>query len=93
MSNSNNNEEYEEVGPDLVELLQELSKFIEKNKQFLQFWIDKSERSGRRELYTKALLIGVIFASLTWLTYIDKIPGEAITGIIGFVVGYFLRPR
>jgi len=77
-------EEYEEP------FLDELSRFIKENKEFLLEVIGKYSKSSSRQFYSKIVLLGIVVVMSGVLAGLGRITGETLAGIIGVVLGYVL---
>lgn len=78
--------EEEEEAP----FFEELTKFIQTNKEFLLEIFGKWSKASSRQFYAKVGVVVMVVAIGGWLTAIDKISGETLAGIIGVVLGYVL---
>lgn len=73
-----------------VSFFEELTKFIQTNKEFLLEVFGRWSTSTSRQFYAK---IGVVVIALVMsglLAAVGKISGETLAGIIGVVLGYVL---
>ena len=69
---------------------EELTKFIQTNKEFLLEIFGKWSKASLRQFYAKIGVVVIVVAIGGWLTALDKISGETLAGIIGVVLGYIL---
>ncbi len=86
------------VGVDMAEdegeveesFFEELTKFIQTNKEFLLEIFGRWSKASSRQFYAKIGLVALVLAMSGILTALDKISGETLAGIIGVVLGYIL---
>lgn len=68
----------------------ELSQFIEKNKDFLTQVLGKWAQQSSRQFYAKTIAIIAVLVSSSTLCGFGKINGETFAGIVGVLLGYIL---
>jgi len=68
----------------------ELSRFIEKNKDFLIQFLGKWAQQSSRQFYAKIIVIIAVLVSSSALCGFGKISGETFAGIVGVLLGYIL---
>ena len=69
---------------------EELTKFIQTNKEFLLEMFGRWSKASARQFYAKIGVVVLIIAISGALTGLDKISGETMAGIVGVVLGYIL---
>jgi len=73
-----------------ISFFEELTKFIQTNKEFLLEIFGKWSKASSRQFYAKIGVVVIVVGMSGVLAGIDKISGETLAGIIGVVLGYIL---
>jgi len=69
---------------------EQLTKFIQQNKEFLLEIFGKWTKQSSRQFYAKIIVVLAIVILSSVLTGLGKISGETMAGIVGVVLGYIL---
>lgn len=70
--------------------LEQLTKFIRENKEFLLEIFGKWTKQSSRQFYAKITVVLAIVILSSVLTGFGRISGETMAGIVGVVLGYIL---
>jgi len=73
-----------------VSFFDELTRFIQTNKEFLLEVFGKWSTASSRQFYAKISVVIVVVLTGGVLTGFGRISGETLAGIIGVVLGYIL---
>lgn len=69
---------------------EQLTKFIQTNKEFLLEIFGKWTKQSSRQFYAKIAVVFAVVAFGSLLCGLGRISGETLAGIIGVVLGYIL---
>jgi len=69
---------------------EQLTKFIQINKEFLLEIFGKWTKQSSRQFYAKIAVVFAVVAFSSFLCGYGRISGETLAGIVGVVLGYIL---